>query len=190
VSLWADRQGSMSTRPAPSQGATWERARNLASEAMYMVELQRRRAKGSEREDAVFVTRWWVDLQFFVIALYRLRRAAYLAEKVPSVRGAIQAAGARFDKRLPTLKTMRDVTEHFDEYAIDTGHNKAVSRQELQVGTWDGTVWRWGQIGHLDVDDAFDAAGDLYKAIIGGGPTGDMTNEDGFIIEVSADDVE
>lgn len=85
---------------------------------------------------------------------------------------------------------MRDINEHFNEYALDAGWDQTVSRENLQVGTWDGKVWHWSQIGQLDVDDAFDTANELFKVITGAEPTGYMTNEDGFIIEVSGDDVE
>ena len=163
---------------------------SLASEAMFTVELQRRRAKGMEPEDDTFANRWWIDLQFLIVALYRLRRVARLAENVPSVRATIAAAGATFDQRLPTLTNMRHVMEHFDDYALDVGRNVKVSRHDLQVGTWDGKVWQWSQIGQVDVDDAFDAAKVLYKAIIGAKPTEDLRHDDGFVIAVDADDAE
>jgi hypothetical protein len=53
---------------------------------MFTVALQRRRIRSKEPEDDVFVMRWWADLQFYIVALRRLRRAAELASRVPSAK--------------------------------------------------------------------------------------------------------
>ena len=69
----------------PSDAAILERARSLATEAISTVALQRRRPRSTEPEDGVFVFRWWADLQFLIVALRRLRRAAQLAARTPAL---------------------------------------------------------------------------------------------------------
>jgi hypothetical protein len=143
-----------------------ERARSLANEAMFTVALQRRRIRSKEPEDAAFVMRWWADLQFFVVALRRLRRAAELASRVERAKDSLSAALRAFDDALPQLTVMRNVGEHIDDYAVDSPkrRHKGVSRQGLQVGTWDGTTYEW--LGEsLNVDVAHDAAHTLFVAV-------------------------
>jgi len=102
---------------APTHAATYERARRLANLAVSTVVLQRRRLKTHEPEDGEFLFRRWSDFQFLIVALVRLRRAAILATKVPPLGSTMKVAIADFDATLPMLKDMRDIAEHFDEYA-------------------------------------------------------------------------
>jgi len=155
--------GSMS---GPSDAAILERAVSLAHEAALTVALQRRRLRSDEPEDEVFPGRWWVDAQFLIVALRRLRRAAELAQKVAAAERAVKTAVSDFDLALPGIREMRNVGEHIDSYAVDdpNGHHSVVRRQELQVGSWDGTTYSW--LNHeLDVDVAEAAALDLYEAL-------------------------
>lgn len=149
-----------------------ERAASLASEAMHAVALQVRRLASEESEDSTFALRWWADLQFLVVALRRLRRAADLGEKADNQTGSVRAAIADFDAELPTLAVMRNVGEHVDDYALDSPkrRHKAIDRRQLQVGTWDGRSYRWlrddnGQWLELDVRKAKEVAENLYAAI-------------------------
>ena len=98
----------------PSKAAILERARSLANEAMFTVALQRRRIRTDEPEDDVFVMRWWADLQFFIVALRRLRRAAELASRVEPVKDIVILALHSFDDALPQLAVMRNVGEHIE----------------------------------------------------------------------------
>jgi hypothetical protein len=150
----------------PSKAATLERARSLANEAMFTVALQRRRIRSEEPEDGVFVMRWWADLQFLIVALRRLRRAAELASRSQAAKDSMTSALRAFDDALPQLTVMRNVGEHIDDYALDNPkrRHKDVSRQALQVGTWDGTTYQW--LGEsLNVDIAHDAARTLFVAV-------------------------
>lgn len=62
------------------------------------------------------------------------------------------------------LKTMRDVAEHFDDYAIDKGRDSRISRSNLEVGSISDTKFKW--LGHeLDTDVAFEASKRLFAAI-------------------------
>jgi hypothetical protein len=151
-------------RDHPSDTATLERAHGLANDAVRSVALQRRRLRSTEPEDDEFVMRWWADAQMLIVMLRRLRRAAELAAKVPSARTRMARALDQFDHALPSLRKMRDVGEHIDEYALDEGKDRAISRRSLQVGQWDGTSLCWlGQ--SLNVDVAMQAAEDLYVSV-------------------------
>lgn len=148
---------------APSPEATFERALSLCNEACFAVALQRRRLRTPEPEDGEF--RWWADLQFLIVALRRLRTAARLATHVPIIQAEIAAAIDAFDKALPNLKMMRDIGEHIDDYALDRGRKRSVTRQGLQVGSWDGETFTWAAGGTIAIDDALRAAEQLFNAM-------------------------
>jgi hypothetical protein len=116
----------------------------------------------------------WADWGFFVIALWRLRRCALIACRTRFGRAEVRAGIDVFDAALPDLKLMRDISEHIDEYAVDSPkrHDPRISRKELQVGSWTDSTFTWhlliGETGAprvLDADVAFDAAHDLYSAV-------------------------
>jgi hypothetical protein len=149
----------------PSDAAILERAKSLCNEACFTIALQHRRLQTTEPEDEVFVMRWWADVQFLIVALRRLRRSAELAARVPSISGDLRAAIRKFDNALPTVAKMRNVGEHIDNYGVDAPkrHHPDIDRRQLQVGTWDGTVFRW--LGsELDIDDAMQAFGAVKQA--------------------------
>lgn len=122
------------------EASTYERARRLANLAVWTVDLQRRRLNSNEPEDEKFVLRKLADFHFLVIALTRLRRAAVLAAKVKSIESKIKIALREFDAALPNLKKMRDVAEHIDEYAVNSGKDKRRSRKSLEVSLIDGEI--------------------------------------------------
>lgn len=85
---------------------------------------------------------------------------------VSTVSGTVKAAIDAFDKALPGLGRMRNVGEHIENYAVDDSarHDKSVCGSQLQVGSWDGTVYSW--LGEsLDIDVALDSAQNLFQAI-------------------------
>lgn len=135
----------------PSDEATLERAASLANDAVRAVALQCRRLRASEPEDNSFIFRHWTDLQFLVVSLYRLRRVALLAADSERHGVHVQEAIGRFDESVPDLTRARNVAEHIDDYALDKGHDSEIGRRQLQVGSWDGTTWRWLG-GELDID--------------------------------------
>lgn len=152
----------------PSDGAILERAMSYGNTAIFTIELQRRRLKTEEPEDNVFILRYTIDFEFLVVALYRLKRSAELASKVPSVRVHMETAIKEFEGALPFLREIRNVGEHFDDYAVDgqRRRHKNVSRRQLQVSKWDGKTYYW--LGHeVDIDAAFKAAKNLFLAIKG-----------------------
>jgi hypothetical protein len=148
----------------PSDAATYERARRLANLAMWTVALQRRRLKTNEPEDGEFIFRRWADFQFLIMALVRLRRATSLAAKVPALTVTMRKALTNFDAALPTLKSMRDIAEHFDDYAMDRGRDRTISRTAIEVGVIGNSVFQW--LGReLNADTAASAAQQLFKDI-------------------------
>lgn len=154
----------MQNRGAPTDAATFEMVLSLATEATFAVAMQRRRLRSVEPEDEVFIFRYWFDLQFTVIALRRLRRAAELAESIPPLKASVVSAIAAFDAALPDLRMMRDVGEHINEYARDRGRKKEIRHRQLQVGTWDGMTYSWLG-GSINVDDALGAAEALTSTL-------------------------
>jgi hypothetical protein len=150
----------------PSDAAIIERAWSLVKEGMFTIDLQRRRLRSIEPEDKEFGARWWVDLQFLIVALRRLRKAAELAASVPAAKVAMEVAIQQFDRNLPMLATMRNVGEHIDDYALDSEKRRhgGVQRFALHVGSFDGTTYEWlGE--RFNIDEAFAAAAHLWKAL-------------------------
>lgn len=152
----------------PSDAAILERAFSLVNEAMFTIDLQRRRIRSEEPEDKRFMLRQWADLQFFIIALRRLRRAAELAGRAPSIAGKVAAALKQFDNLLPDLSMMRNVGEHIEDYGVDEPKRryKHIDRRMLQVGSFDGTIYEWLGV-KLNIDEAHAAAHGLYLTIRG-----------------------
>ncbi|NIF78361.1 hypothetical protein F3J20_13350 [Paraburkholderia sp. Cy-641] len=148
----------------PSDAVILERALSFCREACATVRLQHRRVRGSEPEDAAFPFRREADIHFMIVTLLRVRRAAELAARVPGLPHSIPDAIAEFDDRLPDLKKMRNAGQHIDEYALDKGHDKSVLRSQLQVNTWDGTVFRWLGAA-LDIDVALHASEALLATV-------------------------
>jgi hypothetical protein len=148
----------------PSHAATYERSRRLANLAVWTIALQKRRLRSDEPEDGEFLFRRWADFQFLIVALTRLRRAATLTAKVPALKPAIHRALKAFDSELPMLKNMRDTAEHFDDYALDKGHNHSITRASLEVGVIGKSEFQW--LGYrLNADLAASAAQQLFKEI-------------------------
>jgi len=146
-----------------------ERSKRLANLAIWTVTLQWRRIRSSEPEDKEFMLRWWADLQFFVLSLYRLRTAVKIAINVSDskISANIKDAIKEFDKTIPDLKKLRDIGEHIDAYTIDDPkrHRQEVDRKQLEVGSWDGTTYEWLGV-KLSVDDAQLAAKELFKTLL------------------------
>lgn len=151
----------------PSHAATYERARRLANVEVWTIALQVRRLRSKEPEDGDFHFRKWADFQFLIVALTRLRRAAVLAGKVPTINRDIQSSIQQFDTALPKLKDMRNIAEHFDAYAMEEGKmsgQDGISRRGLEVGVISDTSFQW--FGHtLNSDTAMKAADKLFEAI-------------------------
>ncbi|AIC17178.1 hypothetical protein [Nitrososphaera viennensis] len=146
-----------------------ERSKRLANHAIWTVTLQYRRMRTNEPEDSKFMLRWWADLQFFILSLHRLRTAVKIALNVSDITISTRMAVAieEFDKAIPDLKKLRDIGEHIDAYAVDNPkrHRPEVNRRQLEVGSWNGTVYEWLGI-KLNVDEANTAAQKLFKTLL------------------------
>jgi hypothetical protein len=148
----------------PSPNAVMDRALSFALEGLQAADLQLQRARQEAPPQPGGAFLWWIDLQFFIVALRRLRRAAELARRVPDQRPAVQRAIQKFDDALPDLLLLRDVGEHIEDYAVDKGRNSSVRWRALQVGGWDGVTFDW--LGtKLNADVAMDAARKLVGEI-------------------------
>jgi hypothetical protein len=99
---------------------------------MWIVALQVRRVAEDDPVDSKFVFRRWADWQFLIVALRRLQRAAELAVTTPIGATFVAAALAQFRHKIPGLRTMRNVAEHIDSYAVDSptlwGFNTPIAR--------------------------------------------------------------
>lgn len=150
----------------PSEAVILERSKSFCNEACFTIALQCRRLRTTEPEDEVFIFRWYADLQFLIMALRRLRRAAGLAARVPQVSDSLKIAIKEFDNQLPNLAKMRNVGEHIDDYVTNNKQNrhKDIQRHVLQCSSWDGTVFTWLGV-DLDIDIALKASEGLFGAV-------------------------
>jgi hypothetical protein len=154
----------LGTKMKSDNAATYERARRLANQALWTVDLQSRRLNSVEREDDKFILRKWSDFHFLIVALTRLRRAAELAAKVPAIREQVRGALKIFDAALPHLKKMRDVAEHIDDYAVDSGKDGSISRKNLEDGNTNGEIWQWLGF-ELNASEALSASIGLFEVL-------------------------
>ena len=132
---------SLDARVRPSDEAILHRALVFAHEALKAADVQLQRAR-IEDPDLGGMAQWWIDLQFFIIALRRLRRAGELAAAVQN-RGTIEDAIRDFDNALPKLGLLRNVGEHIDAYSREAGRDRSVRWRQIQVGGWDKTTFEW-----------------------------------------------
>ena len=146
-----------------------ERVLSLVNIAMYTVDLQCRRLRSDEPEDEKFLFRRWTDFEFLIVALRRMRRAADLGLRgIPETAAPIKEAIAAFDAALPGLATMRNVSEHIDDYILETDRrrHKDVRRGQLAVGSVGPFTFEWLDR-QLNTDDAQKTAAKLYLAVRG-----------------------
>ena len=149
-----------------SDTAILEDAKSLCNCAMWVVALQYRRLRTGKPVDDDFIFQYQADLEFLMVALRRLRRAAELAARVPFAQSALCAAIRDFDQALPDLVKMRNVSEHFDDYILNNQRrrHRDVQSGQLLVNRWDGTQYEWLG-GSLNIDTAHQAAEKLFLAV-------------------------
>jgi hypothetical protein len=157
--MQADQDAAM-----PSPETILDRALAFALEGLQAAEVQLERARQEVSSGPGGAFLWWIDLQFFIVALRRLRQAAELALRVPVQRAAMQQAIKAFDEALPDLLLLRNVGEHIDEYAVGDGFDSSVKWQQLQVGGWDGSTFEWLGTA-LNADRAIEAGKKLVGEI-------------------------
>jgi len=153
---------------APSRGQVLDRAARFASNSLGSIDLQIRRIRGSEPEDDEWPFRVLADFQFLIQALWQMRQSGYLALQVdPSLTNAVED----FNVACPDLATMRNVAQHWDQYAVDESRRqrrsddgKPVGRRSLENHAWDNDTFRWLG-GTVELTRSRDAAALLYRAI-------------------------
>ncbi|MFT4264074.1 MAG: hypothetical protein QM572_11880 [Nocardioides sp.] len=158
---------------APTGLAVLERAVRLGGDSLRGIATQVRRIRGREPEDDDWPGRAWMDLQFLIVILWRMRQAGALALSADTSADRLRAALARFDAQVPDLKRMRDVAQHYEEYAVDgrgrrhvrPGRADKIGRRMLDVGEWNGS--RFNCLGgSIDFEVAGRASQDLFTAIV------------------------
>lgn len=140
--------------------SNYEDARHLANIGVWSVELQVERLKKEDQDDAEFVMRKAADFHFLVVALMRVRRAATLVSKSSNIKNAI----GKFDKEVPSLRSMRNVLEHIDDYIDGKGRDTSVVIGELFIYAFGSDKVAWSKY-EIDLEKALKASANLFKAI-------------------------
>jgi hypothetical protein len=146
-----------------------------ANRWMHAVELQAKRIIGPVTDLSVghesYRTEWnqrHLDLDYFLIALNRLRVAVRSANE--TLRNArITTALKVFDTKVPDVKDLRDIAEHFDKYDREVGklNKKKTVTSESPSYSWgesDGGINYRGK--QISVVTAREAARQLHKVVL------------------------
>ncbi|QSM92974.1 hypothetical protein I3U40_18125 [Mycobacteroides abscessus subsp. abscessus] len=153
----------------PTDAAVLQRAARLGNDAMMAIRMQLDRiAAGPSQHGEDGYLAVFIDVDFLIAALWRMRQAGVLAK---SRIGRWWAPLDTFDRALPDLKVMRDVSQHIAEYGIDGEWRKAINprtgkpvgRRALEVRSLGDTFGWLG--GDLDLTAADAASMTLLKAI-------------------------
>lgn len=158
----------------PSEGVVLERLKTEATLWINAVHLQAARIErrhSRENIEDVEITATEVDLHFLLVALVRLQRCVNRAgANVGKLRPSLDQRTGIFDSEIPSLRKLRNVSKHIDEYNVDEGRDRSVSRRQVQ--TWaietngdGGLIWNW--LGEsLDVGRAQEAAVALHRGFL------------------------
>ncbi len=125
----------MDTEQKENWKAVYEDARILANFYVHAVAMQISRVRQEVSASDQFAMRPFVDFEFLLVTLVRLKRAACAIRKIPCAREAMQQAIKEYDKRLPALKNLRDITEHYDAYLLKKGQISRADREGLLAKT-------------------------------------------------------
>ena len=154
----------------PTSPAILARAAQLANEAVVAVDMQLGRIRSGLRSrdpDAFWSV--LIDIEFFIATLWKLRLAGNLAH---SVMGHSWTALRDFDRAVPDLKLMRDVTQHVDEYGRDGDrrrHSSPTTQQRIGRRSLHTMSCREQSVhwlgGTIDFDRARTASFELLSAV-------------------------
>lgn len=163
--------------------ANYYRAKCLATEYMFTIDLQIKRLQADEKGDKVFVFRKWTDARFLILALTWLEKSVREPTKdcYSMHFQTMRTAHKRFQDSIPNLYLLRNVTEHTNEYTFGSGRASYIHRSHLQVSSLnkDGLHWLVDDKGnevYLDFNGARSAAVELYKALLEARPALDSAN--------------
>ena len=144
--------------------ALYEDARILANIYVHAVAMQISRVRQKVSDSDQFVMRPFADLEFLLVTLVRLKRAACAIREVPVAREAMQQAIKEYDKRLPALKDLRNITEHYDDYLLEQGRISKVDRSGLLTKTMSPESIDW--MGYrMNLNEIMAAAEALFQEI-------------------------
>ncbi len=158
----------------PSPRDTIQRSARIAGESIRGINLQIRRIRTAEPEDIEWNGRVFMDCYFLIMSLWRLRLAAHIAASVPQAHDRAQEALVAFDRRLPDLERMRNVSQHIDDYATDhpkkrrqtkPGTNSPIGRRILEAGSLSNDLFCWLG-GTISLAEAGASAAALYTSVI------------------------
>lgn len=118
----------------PTNAAVLQRAARLGNDAMMAIRMQLDRIEAGPSqhgEDGYWAV--FIDVDFLIAALWRIRQAGVLAK---SRIGRWWAPLDAFDRALHDLKLMRDVSQHISEYGIDGDGRQAINPRTVKpMGT-------------------------------------------------------
>ena len=138
----------------------YEDARNMANIAVWGVDLQIQRLRSGENQIKEFVMQPVVDFHFLVTSLNKLRQAAKLVSEIFDLSVKIN----QFDKKLPDLRTVRNILEHIDEYRVGKGKNKSVPASTFQTICFSNDCVRWVEY-EINLKSAISASQELFASI-------------------------
>ena len=129
---YSDREDDMRVKQEEEWKVLYEDIRIIANTYTLMVKLQISRIDEELQNDEFFIMRQFVDFEFLLVALFRLRRAACAIKRILIARATIQQAIENYDKRLPDLKKLRNISEHYDAYLLKQGKDDTIDRETIR----------------------------------------------------------
>ena len=132
---YIDGEARMDAEQEEKWKAVYKDARILANIYVHAVAMQISRVRQEVSDSDLFIMRQFVDLEFLLVTLVRLKRAACAIREVPVAREAMQQVIKEYDRRLPALKNLRDITEHYDDYLLEQGRISKADRSGLLART-------------------------------------------------------
>jgi hypothetical protein len=109
----------------------------MTDAALWMVAVNMQHHRILEHlDDFIFAFPRRVDFQFLLVSLTRLRRAISFAAEVDQLKQAFSDRLVEFDGRVPFLSRLRNIGEHFYDYAAGRGRGTQVRRAQLRNSRW------------------------------------------------------
>jgi len=142
-----------------------DEAHHFANLYVHAVRLQIKRMSQDPSDE--FPLSWFVDFEFLLISLRKLRRSAQLVQRIPSCESEMKIALNAFDEALPWLADLRNASEHFDEHLEGKDRDKNLvssypSQFSTLLGIEGGVEWLGKKV---IFDTCLDAAGALFSAV-------------------------
>ena len=145
--------------------AACDDALTVANNYVFAVVTQISRVREECADAELFVMRQFVEFEFLLVALTRLRRAAGVINLFPYTESNLSQAMAKYDERLLGLKQWRNITEHYDDYLLNIGRDKKLDPKTIRSGymtkcmSYDSVEWMGFK---FELDECLAAAEELY----------------------------